>query len=57
MQEKSKDKKVNNKGRELVKLGEIGGYILNGVGGRQGVYVYGSKKQFRNRLIVTNEKC
>lgn len=30
MKKKSNNKKVNNKGRELVKLlGEIGGYILN----------------------------
>lgn len=40
---KNKDKKVNNKGKKLVKLiGEIEGYILNGAveGDRKGEFTY-----------------
>lgn len=56
---KSKDKKVNNKGKELVKLiGEIGGYILNGVveKDRKGEFTYvGPRNSSVIDFIVTNE--
>lgn len=55
---RSKDKKVNSEGRELIKfVREIGGNILNGViNGRQGGRVCRPEKQLGNGLYC-NHNC
>lgn len=61
MNRRSKDKKVNSEGRELIKfVGEIGGNILNGVinGDREGEFTYvGPRGSSVIDYIVVNDNC
>lgn len=61
MRRSSKDKAINNGGRQFLKLiGEIGGYILNGTvsGDKEGEYTYvGPKGSSVIDYVVVNEVC